>query len=146
MLTWQQLLILHAIPTIYMTGLIWFVQVTHYPLFSMIDARSFPAYEAAHCRRTTWVVLPPMLVELGFAGWLWLATPDDSSTLAAIALAMVVAIWVSTFAVQVPCHNRLNSRLDHHIVRRLVASNWLRTALWTGRTAIAVALLWPASQ
>lgn len=35
----QWLLLVHAAVTLYMTGVIWFVQVVHYPLFSCVGRR-----------------------------------------------------------------------------------------------------------
>lgn len=42
------LLITHAAATLWMTGLIWFVQVVHYPLFALVGSTGFAAYESAH--------------------------------------------------------------------------------------------------
>src|SRR4051794_35751848 len=50
--------------TLFMTGLIWFVQVVHYPLFAEVDPAGFRRYHAAHTRATTRVVLIPMILEL----------------------------------------------------------------------------------
>ena len=47
------LLSLHLAATAAMTGLIWFVQVVHYPLFAAVGADQFVAYEVAHQRRTS---------------------------------------------------------------------------------------------
>ena len=46
-----------------MFGLIWFVQIVHYPLFGLVGVSGFPTYQAAHQSRTTFVVFPLMLVE-----------------------------------------------------------------------------------
>ena len=59
MLRWGEL-----VSALFMTGLIWFVQVVHYPLFAKVSG-TYPAYQAEHMARTTWVVAVPMLVELG---------------------------------------------------------------------------------
>ena len=48
--------------TLFMTGLIWFVQVVHYPLFDRVGAARFVPYHAAHSRRTSWVVAAPMAI------------------------------------------------------------------------------------
>ena len=58
---------IHAAATLYMTGLIWFVQVVHYPLMARVGGGGFAAYEAAHTNRTAWVVGPAMLAEAGTA-------------------------------------------------------------------------------
>ena len=56
--------------------------------------------------------------------------------------ALVGAIWLSTFAVQVPCHARLASGFSPAAWRLLVRSNWLRTGMWSARLALATSLLW----
>ena len=48
--------------TLFMVGVIWFVQVVHYPLFSRVGGEGFALYSKAHSRLTTYVG-PPMLVE-----------------------------------------------------------------------------------
>ena len=39
--------------TLFMTGLIWFVQIVHYPLMGMVPKSEFQKYALAHQRRTT---------------------------------------------------------------------------------------------
>lgn len=58
-----------------------------------------------------------------------------------IGLVLLVLIWVSTFAVQVPLHERLALGFDRAVWHRLVATNWLRTIAWTVRGIIALLLL-----
>jgi len=50
---------------------------------------------------------------------------------------LLAVVWVSTFALQVPCHTRLSQAPDRAVMARLVAGNWLRTAAWTLRAGIA---------
>ena len=64
------ILLLHAAATVFMTGLIWFVQVVHYPLFSAVGRDRFSEYEGRHSRLTGRVVGAPMLLELATAD-LW---------------------------------------------------------------------------
>ena len=42
--------------TLYMVGLIWFVQVVHYPLMAKVGVQGYETYQQAHMRLTTWVV------------------------------------------------------------------------------------------
>ena len=56
--------------SLYMAGVIWTVQVVHYALFRHVGRAGWRLYHAAHTRRMTWVVLPPMVMELGTAGLL----------------------------------------------------------------------------
>lgn len=131
---------LHTAATAFMVGLIWFVQVVHYPLFSRVGAGQFPVYAREHQVRTTLVVMPPMLVELGTAALLP-TLPETRGALAWAGLGMVGAIWVSTFAVQVPLHARLGRGYDERAQRRLVATNWVRTVLWTARLPVALLMM-----
>lgn len=63
----QFLLLTHLATTLIMVGIIWFVQVVHYPLFSQVGTAGFSAYSDAHSRLTTYVVGPPMLVQAASA-------------------------------------------------------------------------------
>lgn len=139
-MNWHTLTILHAVPTLFLTGLIWFVQVVHYPLFAWVGEREFAAWEREHCRRITWVVLPLMLAEVALAAWLWWQAPPEWRGWCTIGLVLLGIVWASTFLVQVPCHERLARGLDHPTVRRLVRTNWMRTAAWTARGVVAVIL------
>ncbi len=123
-----------------MTGLIWFVQVVHYPLFAEVGGPVFAAYERRNTRLTTFVVGPAMLVEVLSAVALLVLAPE-SRTLAAVGLLLLVTIWLSTFFVQVPCHRALERGFDARVHRRLVSSNWIRTAGWSLRAAVALWLL-----
>ena len=127
----QAVVLCHLGATLFMVGAVWFVQVVHYPLM----AGQPPEYAREHGRRTGWVLGPVMLVELGTAVILTWAVPGWPSL---IGLALLLAIWVSTWCVQVPCHNKLVVAIDASVHRRLVTTNWVRTVLWSGRGALAV--------
>ncbi len=144
-MSWPLLVVLHAVPTLYLCGLIWFVQVVHYPLFAAVGEREFVAYERVHCRRITPIVLPPMVAELGLALWLWFAAPPAVAPWAGAGLGLLAIVWGSTFLVQVPCHERLGLTADAVAMRRLVLSNWVRTAAWTLRGGLAVGFLLPGA-
>jgi hypothetical protein len=133
----------HAGATWFMVGLIWFVQIVHYPLMGVISAKDFCGYAAAHQRRTTWVVGPVMFVEAITAFLLAFSSlePLDGVPVRGLGVALLVVIWVSTFAVQVPLHTKLEVGFDTAVWQRLVATNWLRTVAWTLRGVIALLLL-----
>jgi len=132
-------LLVHAAATFAMVGLIWFVQIAHYPLFGRVGSSAFPAYHRGHMQRTTWVVTPLMLVELATALWLALTQPDARLLWPWWNLCLLAAIWASTFLLQVPQHRRLAKGFDEQVHRHLVSSNWVRTVAWSGRGAL---LLW----
>lgn len=132
------LLILHAAATLYMTGVVWFVQIVHYPLFSRVGQHGFSEYEREHVRRTGWVVTGPMLAELACAvAVVWVV----GGHLAWIGLALVGVIWMSTWLWQVPAHRRMEAGFDAAAHRQLTRTNRVRTAAWTARSVIALALV-----
>jgi hypothetical protein len=59
----------HLMSTLIMVGLIWFVQVVHYPLMADVGPREFRRYAPLHQSRTTFVVAGPMLTEAGTAAY-----------------------------------------------------------------------------
>jgi len=135
-------LLLNIAATGMMIGVIWTVQIVHYPLFSMVGRDGFAAYEAAHSRLITWVVGPPMLLELATAAYLALRAPPGLPRGALWAgLALVAVAWLSTALLQVPQHTRLGSGFDPAAHRFLVASNWVRTVAWSLRGFLLLALL-----
>ncbi|MBK8097420.1 MAG: hypothetical protein IPK26_09950 [Planctomycetes bacterium] len=140
-MTWDLAVVLHAAVTWFLGGLIWFVQLVHYPLFAAVGTEAFVAYEREHCRRTNWIVLPTMTAEAILAGALWWFAPGELATATMAGLVALAAVWASTFLIQVPCHRRLAAGAHPPTIRRLVGSNWLRTAAWSVRALIAAVLL-----
>lgn len=124
---------------LFMTGLIWFVQVVHYPLLAKVGADS-TAYQAAHMTRTTWVVAVPMLAEAGTCVALaWLSVGPSWQRWPATGLLAVV--WAATFFLLVPAHDVLARGFDADVHARLVSANWIRTFAWTARAGLCVAAM-----
>lgn len=124
----------HLAVTLLMVGLIWFVQVVHYPLFSSVGSADFPAYERRHQTLTTYVVVPPMILEVATGLLLfWIRPASVPFWPIGIGFLLLIAIWMSTFLLQVPCHNLLSRAFDAKIQKRLMATNWIRTTAWSFR-------------
>ena len=127
--------------TLFMTGLIWFVQVVHYPLFSRVEPSAFNRYHADHTRLTTWVVLGPMTVELLTSVlMLYYRPPGTTSALVWAGLAAAILTWASTAVVQVPLHGRLSIGFDAFTQRSLVLSNSARVAAWTVHSGLLLVM------
>ena len=125
-----------------MFGVIWIVQVVHYPLMRFVSGEQFAGFESAHRMRISWVVGPLMAVEgvcvlaflfappAGLPWWLpWAGAGAEA-----------IAIGTTVF-VSAPLHDGLNAHFDPAALHRLIATNWIRTAAWTGRAALAIAIL-----
>ena len=139
------LLLAHAAATLFMVGVIWFVQVVHYPLFARVGPSSFSAYSVRHTRLTGLVVGPPMLLEAATAAALVLWNPPEVSvSLLWAGLLLVAGIWLSTALLQAPRHTTLGDGFDPAVHRFLVTSNWLRTVLWSLRGLVVLCILYQA--
>ncbi|MCH2211702.1 MAG: hypothetical protein MK110_10390 [Fuerstiella sp.] len=132
------ILLIHVFATLFMTGLIWFVQIVHYPLFANIRSDEFKTYEKRHQYLTTWVVGPAMLVELATALLLLKYLPVECGTLAWIGAALVAVLWLSTATLSVPAHNALTVEYSTVTHNKLVATNWIRTMTWTVRAILVL--------
>lgn len=115
----------------YMAGVIWVVQRVHYPLFTHYD--EFAGTMLEHQRRITPVVGPPMGAQVVVAG---LLLADGATGLAWGNAALVAVAFGSTGLWFGPFHGRLTPER----VRRLVAANWLRTAVWSAQLVVAALL------
>lgn len=133
---------LNASATLVMVGLIWFVQIVHYPLLAQFGAHTSTTVADEHQRRTGLVVALPMAVEgtttlallldppVGvWVGWPWIG---------AVVLAVVLG---STVLLSVPLHARMSRGHDERTGRRLVLTNWPRTIGWTVRGIICAVMV-----
>lgn len=135
-------LVVHAAATWFLTGLIWVIQLVHYPLFDHVDRERFVLFEQAHSKRITFLVAPAMGVELLTGVWLpWAVGPGPERTVLLVGAGLIALLWLSTAFVQVPCHATLARGYDESAHRRLVWSNALRTAAWSLRAVLVGWLL-----
>jgi uncharacterized membrane protein len=139
---WTLVLLLHVATTMFMVGLIWLVQIVHYPLFAQVGDKTFWAYHRRHSQLITFIVAPLMLLELATGLLLWFRAPFHPFwILNTLGLAI---LWGSTALWQVPLHKQLTvadgtARLA--LIHHLVASNWLRTIVWSLRGAFLIGWL-----
>jgi hypothetical protein len=130
----KHVLLANAASTWVMVGVIWVIQLVHYPLFARVGGATFAGYHAAHTQLITLIVLPAMLVELLTT----LALLAGESPLvprgeALVGAALVAVAWASTGLIQVPQHGQLGAGFDPEIHGALVRGNWIRTLAWTAR-------------
>jgi len=139
----QNLLLVHLVATLMMAGVIWVIQLVHYPLFEQVGIDQMQSYAQSHSRRITWIVFPLMLAELACAVFILSRfRSTEFFMLALFGLALVGIIWLSTALIQVPLHNKLvQGGYDLETIRSLVKGNWIRTISWTLRVPIALWLL-----
>ncbi|MEP6955163.1 MAG: hypothetical protein ABI950_13980 [Solirubrobacteraceae bacterium] len=134
------LLLANAAVACALTGLIWTIQVVHYPLFAHVGEGEWRAYEREHQRRITFVVAPLMLVNVALAVAVVIAG-DGAAALRWANLALAAGVFAATALVYSPLHGHLGETHDRTAIDHLVTLNWWRTAAWTAQAGVAIALI-----
>jgi hypothetical protein len=141
------LLLVHAAATWMLVGLIWTIQLVHYPLFAAVGSDGWAVYHRQHVTSITPLVGPLMLAEAATAVWLLFQRPPTVPLWATmVGVALVLVVWLSTALWQVPLHNKLATGPDVELARQLAASNWLRTLTWSLRGLLAAWFVWLATE
>jgi hypothetical protein len=125
-----------------MAGIVWFVQLVHYPLLARVGPDRFRETARSNLLRTAAVAGVPMTVE-GAGALLLVARPPSGvpRPWAWLGLGLLLGIWASTCLREIPRHRALLRGFDPRVHRALVAGNWRRTALWSLRAVLALAML-----
>jgi hypothetical protein len=119
--------------TLYMTGMIWSMQVLEYPLFVLVGPKEFPAYHQRHNRGLPVFVILPSLAALVSAVVLIFTRPARLPLWSTIVVAAIdLAVVAVTAAREAPLHGKLDrDGYSESVIRQLVQGNWIRTILWT---------------
>ena len=128
---------INFISTSFMVGVIWVIQLLHYPSFHFIGNQKYIEFQYFHMQRISFIVIPAMLIELASA---LLLTYFFRSIITIILLALLLGVWGITFIFFTNMHQKLTNGYDHNIVDRLVKINWSRTVLWSLRLVILLSI------
>jgi hypothetical protein len=123
------LIIANALATALMTGVLWIIQLLHYPMFLGLQLEQFLQWHQFHTRRITPLVAPLMIFEFVVGGYLcWL----NINNLFFYIFSLTVLVWLSTFLLSVPLHQRLEkNNFNKRTVDLLVLTNWPRTLFYS---------------
>ncbi len=137
------ILISQIASTFYLTGLIWTIQAVQYPFFSYFGDENFTKYHGAYTFWITPVVAPAMIVELVGSIFIMLYPPSEINyKIFYFGLFLTITVWLSTFFIQVPLHEKLAAGFDENAYNLLVKTNWIRTIAWTLRAFLMLYLMW----
>ena len=126
------MLVIHLIATSIMVGVIWVIQLVHYPSFHFIESKQYTTFQRFHMSRISYVVVPAMLTEL-FTLIFLIIFMDQIDTLVTVSGLLLIIIWLMTAVFFSGVHQKLTSGYDKTVVNNLVKLNWGRTLLWTLR-------------
>lgn len=139
------LLIANIFSSFALFGLIWCVQIVHYPFFLRSDKEHFVEHIAFHKRHISVIVVPLMTMELVTSGILSFQA-EQLAYWNMFGFVLVILIWLVTFSVQVPLHGKLSDGYDEPNVQKLIKTNWIRTILWSLKSFISLFILYSLFQ
>ena len=121
----------------FMAGVLWLVQIVHYPLLGAVSSNEATDIAIRHQTLITRVVGPAMVIEALATGGILLVGPAESKIAGFIGFALLcVAVAVTIFRA-VPLHVRL-AQGQSQLVPELIRINWTRTVAWTLRIPVGV--------
>lgn len=144
----NKILIIHLIFTSAMVGIIWLIQLVHYPSFLFIDKQKYSSFQNFHMQRISFIVMPVMLIEL-FSGLfiLFKLYVPSSQVLSSFysnenyfyfSLLSLILIWIFTGLVFTKIHTALLVNFNEQRIKYLMAYNWIRTILWSARLILLI--------
>ena len=125
----------HFLSTSLMVGIIWVIQLLHYPAFHFIKERDYVEFQHFHMQRISFIVVPVMIIEI-LSGFMLVYY--FRSNLFILCLTILLVIWLITFVFFTKLHQSLLGGYDKIIVKKLVQINWSRTVLWSLRLIILI--------
>jgi hypothetical protein len=124
----ESLFLLRLFPDFGCLILVLMVQLAIYPSFNYFDDKGILAWHQKYTRQITFLIMPLMLAQLtlSFTCLLYQFTLSN-----ALVLAFIILIWVLTFTMAIPAHNRINSDKRSEMVSILLKVNAWRCILWS---------------
>ena len=128
------LIVSHIVSTSIMVGVIWVMQLLHYPTLLYVKNEAFRQFQNFHMRNISIIVVPIMLIEL--ASGLMIYLQGERSFEFLVSFALLIILWIMTGLLFTKFHSRLRKSKDIRIINKMIFLNWYRTLFWSMRLII----------
>ena len=125
-----------------MCGLIWTIQIVHYPFFKFINNQDFYKAHIFHQQKISFIVVPLMLIELSTGIYILYLYLESNFLFYFINLLIIFIIWATTFFIMVPIHKTLLLNNSIKNIKKLIFFNWIRTISWSLKSILLLYLLY----
>ena len=132
------LLIVNFFISSFMLGLILVTQIVSYPLFLKVEVDNFSIFHDDYVSRISFIAVPVMLGELFISTLVYYYF---NTCLGFMILLSIILIFISTFIIQVPLHNKLKLANNRKHIIKLVNTNWIRTFLWFVKSIFSILII-----
>ena len=119
-------------------GLILVIHFVHYKSFNFIDVEKFVEFHKFHTKNISFLVIPLMIIEVVIS---IIICYFYFSILSLINLSLVALIWIITFLLQVPSHNKLSTGKSITEIEKLVSGNVFRVYLWFFKAIVSTLII-----
>ncbi|MDX2247790.1 MAG: hypothetical protein SF052_13480 [Bacteroidia bacterium] len=125
---------------LYLTGITWFLQLIHFPLFESVGTNQFHDYHRKFFQKKQFLVLiPTILATLAAFILLWIQPWGTNMVFVKINLGMILAAQAATVILVEPIHKVLSSHgYSDKAIRHLTRVNWIPTFAWTGSSSMII--------
>ncbi len=128
---------IHIVCNSYLVSLVFMTQFITYPTFLNIDKDKFSDYHRKYVNNISFIVAPVMFIELLT---LILIAYFSKDFLIIKSLILLLVIWLTTFFIMIPSHNRISKSFNIKEIKSLINYNWIRTILWTFKLLVIIFL------
>lgn len=141
-MTWTIInLLAHLAITISLTGIIWFVQLIHYPVMEHLSEKS--SFARLHISRTMPLAVSMMVIELATGiVLLWLRPVSVPIWMPVTGLLLMAMFWAITWQGCVPGHFCVRRSGTNEAYAQLMIANGWRSVLMTCRSMLLLSMLW----
>ena len=115
---------------IFMIGVSLITQFITYPSFKSIDINLFSNFHKVYTRKMLFIVGPIMTIEFLSLAILLFVNFNFNYLIQFI---LICLVWVLTFFLIVPIHNKLEKKYDKSLNINLIKLNGYRTFIWSLR-------------
>ena len=122
----ENLILFNFFISAFMFGLILTTQIVSYPMFLNVE-KNFSVYHMNYVNKISTIAAPFMIIEFSLSLiFVFLIGSYNSIS----SFLIMVLIFLCTFFIQVPIHEKLKNSFNISLCNRLIKTNWIRVFLW----------------
>ena len=133
----ENLILFNFFISSFMLGLILTTQIVSYPMFLKVE-ENFSVYHMSYVNKISIIAAPFMIIELLLSLFFVFFI---KSYIAVSTFLIMVLIFLCTFFIQVPIHEKLKNNFNISLCDKLIKTNWIRVFLWLSKCIVSFMLI-----
>ncbi len=133
----ENLILFNFFISAFMFGLILTTQIVSYPMFLNVE-KNFSVYHMNYVNKISTIAAPFMIIEF-LLSLLFVFLIGSYTSISSFLI--MVLIFLCTFFIQVPIHEKLKNSFNISLCNRLIKTNWIRVFLWLFKCVTSFTLI-----